>query len=446
MLNMTSSINISKFSTEQKDVFTKVVQDKRSIFFTGCAGTGKSLILQKVIEALRKKLVNLNLVAVTASTGIAAQNIGGCTLHSFAGIGLAKGEARELSQTARFNKNAYKRWRAVQVLIIDEISMIDGDLFDKLEYIARDLRASEKPFGGIQLVLVGDLLQLPPVEASNEIKKRVIEADSWNRCVEDYILLTTIFRQEDMKFVRFLSCLRIGAITREVKNFGAELEKKKDFGDDSEPVELFATRNKVEQFNNSRLDTLSTELQVYKSIDKSTKSNFRLLDSCQAVRELRLKIGAQVMLIKNLSRDLVNGTVGTVISFAPNSSKESNGGKENANVELVPMVRFTLISGKTFTRPMKRENWDSTSSTGMILASRKQIPVILAWAITIHKSQGQTIQRLRVDVSNVFESGQLYTALSRAVSPDYLEVSGLDLTRIKVDTTCLAFCINNNLI
>ena len=152
------------------------------------------------------------------------------------------------------------------------------------------------------------------------------------------------------------------------------------------------------------------------------------------------------MLVKNTNKDLVNGTVGTVTNFTEIVQGQESSTNTNFNTESMPIVRFDLANGKTFTRPMKRELWESVSSSGQLLASRRQVPLMLAWAVTIHKSQGQTIQRVKADVGDVFESGQLYTALSRAVSADTLQVIGFDPDRVKVDEVSLKFCLDNNLI
>lgn len=443
------STRLDKLNSEQKELFDKIVYKKRNIFFTGCAGTGKSFVLQCIVDELRSRNSNPGTVAVTASTGKAAFGIGGTTLHSFAGIQLGKGTKEEVSSRVVFNKNAAERWKEVNVLIIDEVSMIDGELFDKIEYVARQVRRNTNKFGGIQLILVGDLLQLPPVDEHTHIKKRVVEAESWKTCVDEYILLKHVFRQQDINFVRVLTCIRIGAITEEVTEFMKKLAEEKDFGGESGPVDLYATRNKTEKHNKLKLDAIDSDSKTYKAKDvypRSARSNSRLLDSCQALPFLELKIGAQVMLIKNINKDLVNGTVGTVTNFTSTVQGKESTTNTDFNMESIPIVRFDLINGKTFTRPMKRELWESVSSTGQLLASRRQVPLILAWAVTIHKSQGQTIQKVRADVSEVFESGQLYTALSRAVSADALQVIGFDPDRVKVDQVSLKFCLDNDLI
>ena len=257
-----------KLNMEQKELFNKVVKDKKNIFFTGCAGTGKSFVLKCIIDELRSKYSNPATVAVTASTGKAAFNIGGTTLHSFAGIGLGVGNKEELFSKARFNRNAEQRWKEVNILVIDEISMIDGELFDKLEYIARKIRNNNNTFGAIQLVLVGDLLQLPPINEEDHVKKRIVEADCWKLCISEYVLLKHVFRQQDIHFIRVLTCIRIGAITEEVIEFMKKLSEEKNFDGESGPVNLYAIRSKTEEHNRIKLSSIKPKMYILKVVNQ----------------------------------------------------------------------------------------------------------------------------------------------------------------------------------
>ena len=185
-------------SDEQLSVLKLVAEQKKSVFFTGSAGTGKSVLLREIIKALRAKYTKeLDRVAVTASTGLAACNVGGVTLHSFAGIGLGKEAVPELVKKIKRNQKAKNRWLRTKVLIVDEISMVDGDLFDKLEAIARAIRNNGRPFGGIQLIITGDFFQLPPVPDFGKISKFSFDASTWNTSIEHTIGLTQVFRQKD---------------------------------------------------------------------------------------------------------------------------------------------------------------------------------------------------------------------------------------------------------
>ena len=185
-------------SDEQRTVLNLVAEQKKSVFFTGSAGTGKSVLLREAIKVLREKYKReSDRVAVTASTGLAACNVGGVTLHSFAGIGLGKEAVPELVKRIKRNQKAKLRWMRTKVLIIDEISMVDGDLFDKLEAIARAIRNNGRPFGGMQLVITGDFFQLPPVPDYGRVSKFSFDAATWNTSIEHTIGLTQVFRQKD---------------------------------------------------------------------------------------------------------------------------------------------------------------------------------------------------------------------------------------------------------
>jgi ATP-dependent DNA helicase PIF1 len=197
-------------SDEQQHVLNLVVDQKKSVFFTGSAGTGKSVLLREIISSLRRKYYReIDRVAVTASTGLAACNVGGVTLHSFAGIGLGKEEVPTLVKKIRRNQKTKHRWMRTKVLIIDEVSMLDGELFDKLEEVARLLRNNGRPFGGIQLVITGDFFQLPPVpdgrnaDGSKRDSRFAFEAGTWNTCIEHTIGLHHVFRQKDPGRSRF---------------------------------------------------------------------------------------------------------------------------------------------------------------------------------------------------------------------------------------------------
>lgn len=206
-------------SDEQQHVLDEVILRNKNVFFTGSAGTGKSVLLRELIAQLRQKYAPKNSkndywepsndsVAVTASTGIAACNIGGCTLHSFAGVGLGQEAVPVLISKVRKNGNSVRRWQDTKVLIIDEVSMIDADFMDKLETVARAVRKNESPWGGIQVVLTGDFFQLPPVNKSGNVKFS-FEAESWGRTITTTIQLMQVFRQKDQceSYSVFLVCL-----------------------------------------------------------------------------------------------------------------------------------------------------------------------------------------------------------------------------------------------
>ena len=242
-------------SDEQRSVVNLVAEQKRSVFFTGSAGTGKSVLLREIIKVLRENFKReIDRVAVTASTGLAACNVGGVTLHSFAGIGLGKEAVPELVKKIKRNAKAKQRWLRTKVLIIDEISMVDGDLFDKLEAIARAIRNNGRPFGGIQLVITGDFFQLPPVPDYGRVSKFSFDAATWNTSIEHTIGLTQVFRQKDpgasiyvvdrsclltiVVFANMLNEMRLGKLTPKSIDAFRALNRPLSFADDFEATEL----------------------------------------------------------------------------------------------------------------------------------------------------------------------------------------------------------------
>ena len=426
-------------SEEQQRVVELVVDKRQSVFFTGPAGVGKSLLLREIIKRMRIKFpYNPESVCVTASTGIAGCNIGGSTIHSFAGIGLGEGDREKLINRAFFVKKTRERWEKCNILIIDEISMIDGDMFDLLNEIAQRCRSClDKPFGGIQVVLCGDFFQLPPVSKFEKGKPRqekpfCFEAKSWPDVVANTIQLSKVFRQKDDEFIRILNELRLNQLSASSIMTLKSLQRTPVNDGGCEPTELYPLRAQVEHANNSKLKELDPATEhVFKFsdyVDSSRKDanllRQRLAMHCNGAEELRLRVGAQVMLIFNADQEqgLVNGTLGLVQGFDEESGEPlveffpSNRATENGMLLKVPYHEWTIEDDK------KKQ----------VIASRSQIPLILAWAMSIHKSQGQTIQKLKVDLARSFEKGHVYVALSRATCLDQLQISNFDERKVRV--------------
>jgi len=427
---------ISLLNEEQKRVFYLAVKEKVNLFFTGAAGTGKSFLLKKIITAL-ELLYGKKGVAVTALTGIAANNINGRTLHSFAGIGLGTESLSELVKRIQGSKRDQKRWQVAKVLIIDEISMLDGDLLDSLEFIARMVRNNQQPFGGLQLIFTGDFFQLPPVSRDKKSFQFSFEAQSWKKCLNHFILLTKIHRQTENKLIELLNEVRFGEISPTGLAMLENLEQEPKFPVDGiEATQLYATNEEVNKINQTELAKLPYPSHFYSAIDweGATKRLPELLRGCLAPSELQLKLNAQVMLIKNLSPKLANGSQGIIVDFQEQKECkvnyydwESKKRKTAAQTLILPVVKFTNGIKKV----IELAEWKSEIPyTHIVQASRQQIPLVLSWAITIHKSQGQSIERLKIDCQNIFAKGQLYVALSRATSVKYLQVIGFKKNHI----------------
>ena len=446
-------------SAEQKHVMSLVTDSKRSVFFTGSAGTGKSVLMREIISALRAKYIKQpDAVAVTASTGLAAFNIGGVTLHSYAGVGLGKEPAEDLVKKVNKNAKSKNRWIKTKVLIIDEISMVDGAFFDKLEKIARIVRKNGRPFGGIQLVVTGDFFQLPPVPDSGKTALFAFDAATWSTSINETIKLSQIFRQRDAAFADCLNEMRMGVLSPATISMFRELSRPLSTTDGLFPTELFPTRLEVDNANQARLRSIETTPVQFKAVDGGKIENVefrdKLLQNCMAPSSMTLKVGAQVLLIKNMDEQLVNGSIGKVLGFMDEETcanlheddddfdmgkfKEARAkltsmaykNRPVQNSPVWPYVQFLLPDGNTRSLLCMPESWKVELPNGEVQASRLQVPLILAWALSIHKAQGQTLEKVKVDLGRTFEDGQAYVALSRATCKEGLQVLRFDPKKV----------------
>lgn len=404
----------SSLSDEQACIVRAVVDMRQSIFITGGAGTGKSHTLRVVIAKLREKFSGLpsGAVAVVAPTGQAALQVDGATIHSWARL---NPHAKTIDQVPKIHRDP---WRLARVLVIDEVSMVSLELFQLLNDLAQRARDSQEPFGGLQVICCGDFLQLPPVNGEFCFKSH-----AWKSVIKQTFQLTETYRQaQDPDFVDVLRRIRLGE-----KDAIAPLKRctlRAPTGDDIKPTRLYAKRADVETENLQELDKLpgpiyscrAQEELIHFNNDKSTA--WKPL----APSNLQLKIGAQVVLLRNLdaSRGLVNGSRGVVVGF-------SNGH--------APSVRFAC--GET--RTLERAVWELRDNANRVLARSQQYPLDLAWALTIHKSQGMSLDCVHVDLSGCFAPGMAYVALSRCQSREGLTISGLSPKAISAHPDALAF-------
>jgi ATP-dependent DNA helicase PIF1 len=424
-----------EWTSEQLRVLYRVAEGQ-NVFFTGCAGTGKSALMNHIRNVL---LADRQGVYVTAPTGIAATLVGGTTIHSFAGIGLG-GSVDYLLKSTRMKPHLVDRWKQVQTLIIDEISMLDGELFDTLERIAREMRSTSMygeaaingpVFGGIQLVVCGDFLQLPPVKAS----RFAFQADSWNTCfpMENQIELTTVFRQSDKEFIKLLNEVRhanlsphtIDTLQTKVKQGRPDVNQGY-VANTIVRTRLYSRKTDVQQENIKELDKLPGDVVTITARDLGRDT--KVLDNLPVPEELYLKINAQVMLLRNLDMDskLVNGSRGVVVGFVPSPSQDKF-------FPIVPIVQFS-----TELRVMEPIEWSIKMGEDTI-ATRRQVPLQLAWAMTIHKSQGSTLDEAELSLSDCFENGQVYVALSRLKSLDRAWIKSFDPKKVKADTSVVEY-------
>ncbi|KAG7256491.1 hypothetical protein CRUP_021001, partial [Coryphaenoides rupestris] len=389
-----------KLNKEQAAVLTAVLSGK-NVFFTGSAGTGKSFLLKRIVGSLPPKSTY-----ATASTGVAACHIAGTTLHNFAGAAPLE-QCIELAQRPGVSA-------ALDLLPPpDHRRGVHGGcalLFDKLEAVARSVRRSTEPFGGIQLIICGDFLQLPPVSKGKEKALFCFQARSWRKVIQVNMELTEVRRQTDQAFISLLQAVRVGRVSEDVTARLMASAYHKIERDGILATRLCTHKDDVELTNDNKLQQLPGSVHVFEATD-SDPSLVKTIDAQSPVnRILQLKVGAQVMLTKNLEvqRGLVNGARGVVVGFEP--------GKPG-----LPRVRF--LCGAT--EVLNRERWMFKSGGGLYL-SRQQLPLKLAWAISIHKSQGMTLDCVEISLARVFESGQAYVALSRAKTLEGLRVMDFD--------------------
>lgn len=410
-----------KLCAEQMEVLNSCVSGK-NVFFTGSAGTGKSYLLRKIISSLPPEGT-----MATASTGVAACLIGGVTLHSFAGIGGGDFGLKRCFEMASRPASA-QTWRKCKRLIIDEISMVDGEFFEKIEATARHVRKNDKPFGGIQLILCGDFLQLPPVvkrdfksdsQPQND-KRFCFQSPAWETCIQVVYELKEVHRQSDPQFVKILNHLRIGHVNDEITQRLMKTSKQKIEGNGILATQLCSHTNDANSINESKLNNLPGETTLFKAEDSDPGSTKQLDSQMTVPSQLQLKIGAQVMLLKNINvtNGLVNGARGVVVRIEKS----------------VPVVRFK----NNFEYACKHERWIIKQPSGNTV-TRRQVPLKLAWAFSIHKSQGLTLDCVEMSLGKVFEAGQAYVALSRAKSLDSVRILDFDSKQVWANPQVLQF-------
>jgi len=414
---------------EQKSAIEAVMRGD-SIFITGPGGTGKSYLLEALRTEFRKAG---RILAVTAMTGCAALLLGthAKTLHSWAGIGLGKGSVESVLLSIRKNGRHKKNWKNTDCLVIDEVSMLTPQLLSFLDKVGQGVRRSEEPFGGLQVVFVGDFYQLPPVSKDSG-GSFAFQCDLWKSVVTGVYQLTKIHRQADPLFQTILNEARRGELSDESY---AVLEERKAAVWKKQlirPTMLFTRNTDIDTINRHYSSKLEGDERIFVATTETVPSKMlskediayavEKLDKNAAYEvELTLKIGAQVMLIHNLNPDLglVNGSRGVLKGF-------DNDG--------VPLVKFISCLD---TRRVEHTTWESDGDNPVV---RRQIPLRLAYALTIHKAQGASLDSALVDIGlSTFEYGQAYVALSRVRSLEALYVHDLDRKAFRVHNAVKEF-------
>jgi ATP-dependent exoDNAse (exonuclease V) alpha subunit len=392
-----------------------------SVFLTGPAGSGKTYVLNKFIRESRKKGKS---VAVTASTGLAATHLGGNTIHSWSGIGIS--DELHKRHSLDMSKSRQDQIIKADILIIDEVSMLHDFRLDMVDSLTREVRGDSSPFGGLQVVLSGDFYQLPPI--NREESKQggfVTSSKAWEELDPVVCYLEEQHRTEDDQLLQILTALRNNDLRR--RHVEALMARKSIRTPFDDPVTELYTRNiNVDGVNQAKLQAMEGDQRKYEMTSSGRKSAVESLkNSCLAPEVLQLKKGAFVMFIKNSpDKKYVNGTLGTVLDFA----KESG----------YPIIK--LKSGKTV--EAKPESWETRDGEKKI-ATLWQIPLRLAWAITVHKSQGMTLDAAHIDLGSAFVPGMGYVALSRVKSLDSLTLGGLNRMALQMHSE--AFLLDEKL-
>jgi ATP-dependent exoDNAse (exonuclease V) alpha subunit len=400
-------------SPEQQEVI-RLVKNGENVLVTGSAGTGKSTLLRALSQELKY-------LPITGSTGVSAVNVQGLTIHSWAGIGFGEQPVDKILDELR--PICKKRIQKAKRLAIDEISMIHGDVLDLLNELFQKVRKNPAPFGGIQMIFFGDFLQLPPVTKEDMPQKFAFQADSWKKGAVKTCLLTEVFRQEDAMFSRVLNDVRIGNITAEVRAVLDARINQDSSKNRVEPIIIHTHNGTVDNENRKKLDQIKEQHREWRSRDQGQMGPLNTLQrNCLAPEVLVLKKGAQVMLLWNIATEegLANGSLGVITGFC-----EETG---------LPIVWFQNGSEDR----IERRTWTITHGEE-VLASRSQIPLRLAWAITAHKCQGMTLDSVKVSLSKSFSPGQAYVALSRCRTLEGLYIQDIDYNRITAHPDALAF-------
>lgn len=397
-----------------QDEALKILKSGQNAFLTGPAGSGKTYVLNQYIRYLKKKKIKHG---VTASTGIAATHLNGITIHSWCGIGikdkLNKGDISKIMGRDKL----IARFMGNEVLIIDEISMLHAYRLDMVDEVCKAFKRSTKPFGGMQIVMCGDFFQLPPVTRGDEDGSFAYKSDIWYKANLNICYLEEQHRQSDDKMLKILNDIRTNTVTQETIDYLETRYYKRLTGLDI-PTKLFTHNQDVDRINNFELEKIKEKPHEYKMTSSGPDELVKVLKKgCLAPENLVLKKGAAVMFVKNnFGIGYVNGTLGKVVGFDQDT----------------PIVE--VRSGKLI--KVEVESW-AIEEGDIIKAQIDQLPLRLAWAITVHKSQGMSLDVAEIDLSKSFVPGMGYVALSRVRTLDGMKLIGLNSVALEVNKEVL---------
>lgn len=394
-----------------------ILKTGRNVFLTGAAGSGKTFVLREYIKYLQGLGAD---IGVTASTGIAATHMEGTTIHSWSGIGIRdKLDKDDLAEIVS-KKHVIKNIARASVLVIDEVSMLHHFRLDLIEKIIKKVKNSQEPFGGMQVVFCGDFFQLPPVRRAYEPEVFfAYHSPAWQNLNLKVCYLSEQHRQNDLEYLKVLNAVRQNSVSDEILQIlQTRFNQTSNVG--LEPTKLYSHNKNVDAENEAELAKISGKVYEYEMQEKGRRNLIETLKkSCLAPENLRLKVGAKVMFVKNnFEKGYVNGTMGIVTKCD------------------FEEIKVRTLSGKTI--EVEREKW-LVEEDKKTLARIIQFPLRLAWAITIHKSQGMSMDNALIDLSQSFERGMGYVALSRVRTLDGLFLKGINDMALQVNEEVLDF-------
>lgn len=393
-----------------------ILKSGKNVFLTGSAGAGKTYVLNRYIEYLKELKIP---VAITASTGIAATHMNGMTIHAWSGIGVKDALGPKDLQFLKAKKYLNDKLEEVEVLIIDEISMLHKQQLDMVDLVLRFFKKNDLAFGGIQVVFSGDFFQLPPIGRQGEENKDKFSfmSKAWLDASPVICYISEQFRQSDNELNRILNVIRDGKADQSTMDTLTKVSGRVQ--DKTLLTRLYTHNTDVDRVNFEYLTRIQAESKVFTAVIKGNDKLRDLLRKSVLTDEiLELRIGTKVMFIKNnFEKGYMNGTLGEVVEFTENG---------------FPNVKTAdkLIEAEP-------EDWTIQDEHGKTLASFNQVPLRLAWAITVHKSQGMTLDAAEIDLSKTFENGQGYVALSRLKDMDGLYLTGFNSRALSVDPLAL---------
>jgi ATP-dependent exoDNAse (exonuclease V) alpha subunit len=398
--------------TESQQRAVDLVGEGKNIFISGSAGTGKSY----TIEAIKEKYPY---VYLTASTGIAAINIGGETLHRWSGIKPDHETVKNVTDKLWWEIRL--KIEKARAILVDEVSMVSGSFIDLLDGVLKKIRRNNSPFGGIQIVVVGDFLQLPPV---GDEELFCFESQAWKDAKFEGVHLDKIFRQEkDTQFIDFLTRMREGKLNKE--DFKVFEEKCCVDRPHEDYVRLYPTNKECDNINYSKLKELPDDIKEFHASAKGDKYEIEWFFRNSLIQErVDLKVGARVMMLKNTYIDfgVANGSTGTITGIFDNKVNVKFDNGENLIIEREYIPINKQIDGQS-----------------VIVATIGQIPLRLSWAITIHKAQGMSLDKVYCDLERIFTHSQVYVALSRAKDMEHLYVENFRKEQISFHPSALDF-------